>query len=435
MEDFLRDSLGIVEESAMQEMSNASFTSVLAIIEEEDVNNEEVVEEETQVRDFVLPRRELPPSLQKLEAQRMALLKLGFDSDEGGDKTKLDHEELGAVDGLFERSITCDDEAFLSQETENCEANELLVNRSTEAGLHGVEEASARGMSGLEQVEERNSSSEGERVETEVQVDTIDNLYTGKEATELHELNEGVEVGESELQEEEGCLQSHVSQENAVIDDVENGGKSGIALKGVEGEAAGEGEEVGEKTSTSKNVGNGKNTSYDSGLSRSNDVSLVDNEREETVESEAVSGTEGIAEENPGSNGKVNVVRESFIKDPDTVEGDCRVAVAKEENESKVWTLKVKALAATSTTPPPELSVEAVMEDFSWFDCPGLKVTEVEDGLQVDVEDRQLGLAAMEGLKHKYLITQQVWNSVFSSSHLWLFRFQLWQILPQVSTH
>ena len=42
------------------------------------------------------------------------------------------------------------------------------------------------------------------------------------------------------------------------------------------------------------------------------------------------------------------------------------------------------------------------------FDCPGLKVTEVEDGLQVDVEDRQLGIAAMEGLKHKYSITQQV---------------------------
>ena len=75
----------------------------------------------------------------------------------------------------------------------------------------------------------------------------------------------------------------------------------------------------------------------------------------------------------------------------------------------------MKALAATSTTPPPELSVEAVMEDFSWFDCPGLKVTEVEDGLQVDVEDRQLGLAAMEGLKHKYLITQQVWNSSFQA--------------------
>ena len=194
MEDFLRDSLGIVEESAMQEMSNASFTSVLAIIEEEDVNNEEV-EEETQVRDFVLPRRELPPSLQKLEAQRMALLKLGFDSDEDGVKTKLDQEELGAVDGLFERSITCEDEAFLSQETENREGNGLPVIRSTEAGLHGVEEASARGMSGLEQVEERNSSSEGERVETEVQVDTIDNLYTGKEASELHELNEDDQHG------------------------------------------------------------------------------------------------------------------------------------------------------------------------------------------------------------------------------------------------
>ena len=60
------------------------------------------------------------------------------------------------------------------------------------------------------------------------------------------------------------------------------------------------------------------------------------------------------------------------------------------------------------TTATPCLSVEAVTEDFAWFDCPGLKVTEVEDGLRVDVEDKQLGIAAMEGLKHKYLITQQV---------------------------
>ena len=125
--------------------------------------------------------------------------------------------------------------------------------------------------------------------------------------------------------------------------------------------------------------------------------------------SEAVFGAERIVEENLGK--EVNVLEESFARNSEEVEGDCRVRVTKEESESKVGqilTLKVKALAAATTAP--HLSVEAVTEDFAWFDCPGLKVTEVEDGLQVDVEDRQLGIAAMEGLKHKYMITQQVWN-------------------------
>ena len=85
MEDFLRDSLGIVEESAVQvtyeEVSNVSFTSVLASIEEEDVNNQDAVEDEPHVKDVLVTRRELSPSLEKQLAQRAALLKLGFDSD------------------------------------------------------------------------------------------------------------------------------------------------------------------------------------------------------------------------------------------------------------------------------------------------------------------------------------------------------------------
>ena len=70
MEDFLRDSLGIVEENVMQmvnekEVCNVSFTSVLASIEEE-LNNEETVEDEA---DMIMSRTEPPPSLQKLEAE------------------------------------------------------------------------------------------------------------------------------------------------------------------------------------------------------------------------------------------------------------------------------------------------------------------------------------------------------------------------------
>ena len=75
VEDFLRDSLGIVEENVMQmvnekEVCNVSFTSVLASIQEE-LNNEEAVEDEV---DMIMSRTEPPPSLQKLEAQMAVFL-------------------------------------------------------------------------------------------------------------------------------------------------------------------------------------------------------------------------------------------------------------------------------------------------------------------------------------------------------------------------
>ena len=430
MEDFLRDSLGIVEESAVQvtyeEVSNVSFTSVLASIEEEDVNNQDAVEDEPHVKDVLVTRRELSPSLQKQLAQRAALLKLGFDSDkEEGEKNKNDQEELRAGESL-EESFGCDADVFHSQEKGSLagdfqhQENGLPAIQSPEAGLSGVKEASDGGVGRVKQAEEGKDCDnlEEEKMENEVQVDTPEHLGSEKEAKELDEVKEG--VGESELWEEGGgCLQSHVRQENAVITQVEYGGGSGIATKGVEleGEASGKGEEVGGNRSTNKNEGNSKNTSYDSGLSQSNDVSLAVNEGEGKVES----GAERVVEETLGRNRNVIFLKESFAKDSEAVEGGCRVAM--EENKSKVQpflSLKVKAIASASTTTrTPHLSIDAVMEDFSWFDCPGLKVTEVEDGLQVDVEDRQLGIAAMEGLKHKYVITQQVWNSVFSSSHLW----------------
>ena len=212
MEDFLRDSLGIVGESAMQEMPNASFTSVLASIEEEDVINEDVVEEEMRVKDGFVSRRELPPSLQKLEAQRVALLKVGFDSDkEGDDTTKVAQEELCA-DEMIERQISCDIDAFISQETENCAGIGMHAIQSAEAALPEEEEAPVIGMDGTEQAEEGNNNHEEERVEVEVQADTLYNFNSGKEATEIADSKLNVGAEESELQKEEVCLQCHVLQ-------------------------------------------------------------------------------------------------------------------------------------------------------------------------------------------------------------------------------
>ena len=103
MEDFLRDSLGIEKENTMHVTNeeggaNVSFTSVLASIKEEEVDKQEAVEEGAKVKDVVVPRTELPPSLQKLDAQRAALLKLGMDSgtdqiSEKEEQKETDREE------------------------------------------------------------------------------------------------------------------------------------------------------------------------------------------------------------------------------------------------------------------------------------------------------------------------------------------------------
>ena len=72
MEDFLRDSLGIEKENTVlvaNEEDVAKPACVLASIKEDEVDKEEAVEEGAKVKDVVVPRTELPPSLQKLDAQ------------------------------------------------------------------------------------------------------------------------------------------------------------------------------------------------------------------------------------------------------------------------------------------------------------------------------------------------------------------------------
>ena len=137
-----------------------------------------------------------------------------------------------------------------------------------------MEEGLVRGLGKKEQAEEIDNPEEEEREEAEVQAGACEYLGCEKECKGFDEPEEG--VGELELEEEGGgCLQSKVRQENAVTNLVEEDGECGIARKGVEGEV-GEGEHK-ENTSTN-NVGDNKNNSHDSGLSRSNDVSFVENE-------------------------------------------------------------------------------------------------------------------------------------------------------------
>ena len=415
MEDFLRDSLGIAEENTMQvayeeEVCNVSFTSVLASIEEEEVNNEEAVEEALEVKDVVVSRTELTPSLQKLEAQRATLLKLSLDSGtdqmseiEEEDQKGVDQEVRGTIEESLEKSneeASCSEEKESPAEGSQHQGNDSLTVETQDSVLLEVEEKPGDGEGGTERAEEKVDADIIGKVEIEAQAETHDHSGFKKE---LDGLEMG--VGKTEL--------PGAGSDSSLGNIVEEEGVLGEESKGVEGGEIKGGELRGNDgpSVSIKNLEHRENTSHDSGLSGSNDVSLVENEQQEKNESsegsiEAASDAETIVEGNSGTNSGVNVLG----KGREALQSGSGVAVAKEQsgsNGDQNLTLKVKALAAASTTTQPP-SIEAVTEDFAWFDCPGLKVIEVEDGLQVDVEDRQLGIAAMEGLKHKYSITQQV---------------------------
>ena len=396
MEDFLRDSLGIVEENAVlqvasEEVCNVSFTSALASIEEEEANDdEETALLQPGAIDVLVSKTELPPSVQKLEAQKAALLKLGLEIPLSQKKEKLEIAEAGTQD---------------------------LVSPEVE------EEPSGR-LDGVMEVEEKEEVDKTEEeTEIEVQGDLHESLDFRREVNMLDGLKES--VGELKSKEGEGgdldiLAVSENTNSNLLGEECDHTTGSTEVEGGFGNSNGGLGGNVEQPNAGSKDAEQDcKNNSYDSGLSktRSNDVSLVENEQEGKLAEEknaVVSDEKPIVEKELGSNSKVNVPGESFTNE--TAEKNSGDAVTKDQSESNEvqldamkcnLTLKVEAFSSTASPP---LSVDAVTEDFAWFDCPGLMVTEVDGGLQVVVGDKQLGIAAMEGLKHKYSITQQVLN-------------------------
>ena len=134
MEDFLRDSLGIDEENTMQVSNEEEVSNVLASIEEE-VNKEDAVEE------VVASQTELPPSLQKLDAQKAALLKLGMDlgtdqKSEEEEQTEADQEE--GVSGKSYEDVDHEEESNAEQQL----GNYLLGGKKESSGrVGGIEQA------------------------------------------------------------------------------------------------------------------------------------------------------------------------------------------------------------------------------------------------------------------------------------------------------
>ena len=84
----------------------------------------------------------------------------------------------------------------------------------------------------------------------------------------------------------------------------------------------------------------------------------------------------------------------------------------KSEAADKEEVATMEAALVLVVTPAADASLstllEQVREDMEWFDVPGVEVAEVEGELEVAVGDRELGMAAMAGLRHKYNIKPKV---------------------------
>ena len=153
------------------------------------------------------------------------------------------------------------------------------------------------------------------------------------------------------------------------------------------------------------NVEQSKNSSYDSGVSRTKDTSLVETQQKGRIDIDE--NISNVGSKLKSEESAVSAQTEDMAKENSTLEVDGGLDEEQLSNHAgENLTLLVKALPG-SVSP----SVDAVMEDFAWFDSPGLKVAKVEEGLLVFVEDGQLGRVAMEGLKHKYSISKQVENN------------------------
>ena len=105
-----------------------------------------------------------------------------------------------------------------------------------------------------------------------------------------------------------------------------------------------------------------------------------------------------------------SVSMESLAKESKEEEKKEDLPKSEAANKEEVATKEAALVLVVTPAADASLStlVEQVREDMEWFDVPGLEIAEVEGELEVAVEDRELGMAAMAGLRHKYIIKPKV---------------------------
>ena len=366
-------------------------------------NEDEVVKDVVEAEAFKAPRSEVWPTFHALaDSDRATCVSVGEDSVSAQtSEARGEEQSRDAQVALTRLSIDLkrlEEAAYPVQDGHSKGSEEYHLLFDDDTGLAQVQDGTSDGEEGTDGQE----CVKGE-IETGLPPEHVQEETNLKKFDGLDETN-----GQSKQQE---------------TDDVGDGPSNEARQESSEGKCVSmvDEEENGNEDDNStfhcyhlENVEQSKNSSYDSGVSRSKDASFVETQqkdRSDVDEKKSYEESNLKSEESAATPHTEDMVMENSALEVDggLVEEQLSSHVA--EN----LTLLVKALPGHVSP-----SVDAVMEDFAWFDCPGLEVTKVEEGLLVSVEDRQLGLVAMEGLKHKYSISKQVENilciKVMSSS-------------------
>ena len=402
VEDFLKDSLGIDNTAAARDKveQNVSFNSFLASIEEiseeegEDfltTEEEAKMEAKEETKNTEESKAEVHPSLQKQEARRAIMERFGLMDKEAraGDREESAEQEeenvkeggksMDTVGELMKRSVE-DVEKPDGKELEEAEDQ----GSAQEPELAGVE---------TEQVEEEDL--EQEKMKEENPEETEEGKPKDARAEKCSEqLDEDSVVKKDEVTEKKGEQSSEtdeLSVEKIKLADcgmkkdetVENN------CKMFEESRVSQTEDAKSKLAESKNAEE-MGINDDSGLGALADSSHAAAEQslanmEETKEN---SGNESLGE---------------VSKEESSQESD---AAKKEEVAAEEPALVLVVTPAGGASPSALL--EQVREDMEWFDVPGVEVAEVEGELEVAVADRELGMTAMAGLRHKYNIKPKV---------------------------
>ena len=393
MEDFLKNSLGIAGFNTIQVSSDNDSSLTPSALTQFD-NEDEVVNDVVEAEAFKAPRSEMWPTFHALaDSDKATCASVVVDSlSAPTSEARGEEQSRDAKVTLTRLSIDLkrlEEEAYPVQDGHSKGSEECHVLFDEDTGLAQVHDGASNGEKGADGQEclkgEIETGLALEHVQEETRnvkkFDELDETKGQSKHQETDDVGEGLS-NEARCDRAEGkCV--------SMVDEEENGNEDGNSTF---------------HCYHVENVEQSKNSSYDSGVSRSKDASFVEMQQKDRIDVHEKNSCEesNLKSEESAATSQT----EDMAKEISALEVDG--GLVEEQLSSHVaenLTLLVKALPGHVSP-----SVDAVMEDFAWFDCPGLEVTKVEEGLLVSVEDRQLGLVAMEGLKHKYSISKQVEN-------------------------
>ena len=405
VEDFLKDSLGIDNTAAARDKveHNTSFNSFLASIEE--ISEEEgddflgmaeeaKLESKDEAKNSRERKTEVHPSLQKKEARRAIMERFGLVDKEA---------RAGAKEGSVKQEEEKFKEAGKTMDTKEkvaelkIENNEKSDRKEQKVAEHqeNIHESEAVG---LEAGQDEQKVLEQEKIKEEKLKETEKGISKDaspdKSYEKLEENNAVGKAGTKEKRERSSETEEQSVKEGKLADcklgkdeNVENENVSNSC----ESESMLEEPKVSQSEDEKSKVAETKNA-----------------EEVASIEDSGLGATLGDTSQAAAEQDSVNM--ESLAKESKEEEKKEDLPKSDAANKEEVATKEAALVLVVTPAADASLStlLEQVREDMEWFDVPGLEIAEVEGELEVAVEDRELGMAAMVGLRHKYNIKPKV---------------------------